>query len=99
MIEGFDVGPSRLRLAGGKVRASGRQLTGAGRTVSRALDGVGTHCPGSLTAAAALGVAAAARTSVGSLVAGVEALAQALDAAAIRYADTDALVASIVGRQ
>lgn len=97
MIEGFSVTPSRLLLAGGRVRSSGRQLTAAGRTVSQTLEGV--VCPGSLTAVAALGLASAARTQVGSVGAGVEALATALDAAACRYASTDALIASVGGHR
>lgn len=96
MIEGFVVAPPRLRLAGGRVRSSGRQLAAAGRTVSQTLEGVA--CPGSLTSAAALGLACVVRTQVGSLGAGVEALAVALDAAASRYASTDALIAAVGGR-
>jgi len=99
VIEGFSVTPTRLRLASGQVRTSGRQLAAAGRTVSQILEGVAGQPPGSLTSAAALGLASAARTHVGSLAAGMEALAAALDAAASRYASTDTLVASVGARR
>lgn len=97
MIEGFVVTPSRLRVAGGRVRSSGRQLAAAGRTVGAVLEGA--VCPGSLTSAAALGLASAARTEFGALAAGVAALATALDAAADRYDSTEDLVAAIGARR
>lgn len=93
MIEGFSVTPAGLRLAGGRVRSSGRQLAAAGRTACQALELA--PAPGSLASVAALGLAAAIGVRVALLSASVEALAQALDAAADRYASIDALLASV----
>ncbi len=99
MIDGIAVTPSQLRVAGARVRSSGRQLAVAGRALGQALDSVRAQRPGSVTAPAALGLASAARVNVDSLSAGIEALAQSLDAAATRYASTDTLLATIAGRR
>lgn len=96
MIEGLNVQPSRLRLAGGRLRASGRELSAAGRAISHAFEGGEVLRCAPLAGAAAHEFAAAVRGSVGLLVGAVDALALALDAAATRYDDTDAVVAAAV---
>lgn len=99
MREGFRVAPSRLAVAGARVRWSGRELAVAGREAARSVDEVAAEVPGSLTSAAAAGLADGVLSTVRSLGLAVEALAVTLDTAASRYAGADEMIAVVGARQ
>lgn len=87
----LEVQPDRLTAASVNVRRLARALSLAGRDAAGALAEVGPAAPGSVTAAAALELAAEVAASFRTVSGGVDALAVALAAAASRYAEADIL--------